>query len=151
MANLILNAIEAMSSDDKGARELSVRIEQRQAHGGVLIEVRDSGRGIDPGNLEQVFEPFYTTKTSGIGMGLSICRSIIGAHGGRRWAEANEPRGAVFQFTLPRAENGFPEYLRAEAKVRRSPPRGPTLARDCRFLARTEKGASAVAHQSLAK
>jgi PAS domain S-box-containing protein len=125
MANLILNAIEAMSSDDKGARELSIRIEQRQADGGVLIEVRDSGRGIDPGSLEQVFEPFYTTKASGIGMGLWICRSIIGAHGGRLWAEANEPRGAVFQFTLPRTENGFPEPLRAETKVRRSPPKGP--------------------------
>jgi signal transduction histidine kinase len=128
MANLILNAIEAMSSDDKGARELSIKIEQGQADGGVLIEVRDSGRGIDPVNLEQVFEPFYTTKASGIGMGLSICRPIIGAHGGRVWAEANEPRGAVFQFTLPRTENGFLELLRAEAKVRRSPPKGPHAA-----------------------
>ena len=91
MANLILNAIEAMISDEKGARELSIRIEQVQADGGVLIEVRDSGPGIDLDNLEQVFEPFYTTKASGIGMGLSICRSIIGAHGGRLWAEANEP------------------------------------------------------------
>ena len=125
MANLILNAIEAMTSDQKGARELSIRIEQGQADGGVLIEVRDSGPGIDPGNLEQVFDPFYTTKASGIGMGLSICRSIIGTHGGRLWAEANEPRGAVFQFTLPRTENGFPEPGRAEAKVRRSPPKVP--------------------------
>jgi signal transduction histidine kinase len=128
MANLILNAIEAMSSDDKGARELSIKIEQGQADGGVLIEVRDSGRGIDPVNLEQVFEPFYTTKASGIGVGLSICRPIIGAHGGGVWAEANEPRGAVFQFTLPRTENGFLELLRAEAKVRRSPPKGPHAA-----------------------
>jgi signal transduction histidine kinase len=63
--------------------------------------VRDSGPGIDPTHLEHVFEAFYTTKSSGVGMGLSICRSIIDAHGGRLWAGANEPRGAVFQFTLP--------------------------------------------------
>jgi len=67
--------------------------------------VHDSGPGIDPGNLERVFEPFYTTKTSGVGMGLSICRSIIDAHGGRLWADANEPRGAVFQFTVPPAQD----------------------------------------------
>jgi signal transduction histidine kinase len=67
--------------------------------------VGDSGPGIDPENLERVFEAFYTTKSSGVGMGLSICRSIIEAHGGRLWAYANEPRGAVFQFTLPNAEN----------------------------------------------
>ena len=102
--NLILNAVEAMSSDEKGARELSIRIEQGQAGGGVLVEVRDSGPGIDPGHLERVFEPFYTTKASGVGMGLSICRSIIDGHGGRLWVSANEPRGAVFQFTLPAAQ-----------------------------------------------
>ena len=61
----------------------------------------DSGSGIDPGNLERVFEPFYTTKTSGVGMGLSICHTIINSHGGRLWVGANEPRGAVFKFTLP--------------------------------------------------
>jgi signal transduction histidine kinase len=71
---------------------------------GVLVAVRDSGPGIDPEHLGRVFEAFYTTKSSGVGMGLSICRSIIDAHGGRLWAEANEPRGAVFQFTLPGAE-----------------------------------------------
>ena len=102
--NLILNAVEAMSSDEKGARELSIRIEQGQAGGGVLVEVRDSGPGIDPGHLERVFEPFYTTKASGVGIGLSICRSIIDGHGGRLWVSANEPRGAVFQFTLPAAQ-----------------------------------------------
>ena len=72
--------------------------------GGVLVQVRDSGPGIDPEKVERVFEPFYTTKSSGVGMGLSICRSIIDAHGGRLWAEPNDPRGAVFQFTLPDAE-----------------------------------------------
>jgi len=68
------------------------------------VAVRDSGPGIDPTHLERVFEAFYTTKSLGVGMGLSICRSIIDAHGGRLWAEANEPRGALFQFTLPIAE-----------------------------------------------
>ena len=104
VVNLILNAVEAMSSLEKGTRELSVRIEQGQADGGVLVRVRDSGPGIDPENLDRVFEPFYTTKTSGVGMGLSICRSIINGHGGRLWVGANEPRGAVFQFTLPPAQ-----------------------------------------------
>lgn len=104
VVNLILNAVEAMGSDEKGARELSVGVEQDQPDGGVLVQVRDSGPGIDPGNADRVFEPFYTTKISGVGMGLSICRSIINSHGGRLWAEANEPRGAVFQFTLPPAQ-----------------------------------------------
>jgi signal transduction histidine kinase len=70
---------------------------------GVLVAVRDSGPGIDPEHIERVFDAFYTTKSSGVGMGLSICRSIIDAHGGRLWAEANKPRGTIFQFTLPSA------------------------------------------------
>jgi len=107
IVNLILNAVEAMNPDQKGGRELSIRAQQSQTDGGVLVQVRDSGPGIDPGNLERVFEPFYTTKSSGVGMGLSICRSIINGHGGRLWAEANEPRGAVFQFTLPSAHEGL--------------------------------------------
>jgi signal transduction histidine kinase len=104
VVNLILNAIESMSVVEKGTRQLSIRIEQGRVDGNVLIQIRDSGPGIDPANLERVFEPFYTTKISGVGMGLSICRSIIDAHGGRLWVEANEPRGAVFQFTLPPAQ-----------------------------------------------
>jgi len=71
---------------------------------GVLVKVRDSGPGINPEHIERVFDAFYTTKSSGIGMGLSICRSIIDAHGGRLWVGANEPRGAAFQFTLPGSE-----------------------------------------------
>jgi signal transduction histidine kinase len=67
------------------------------------VAVGDSGPGIDPTHLERVFEAFYTTKPSGVGMGLAICRSIIDAHCGRLWAEPNQPHGAVFQFTLPRA------------------------------------------------
>jgi len=104
--NLILNAVDAMSSAEKGARELSIRIERDRASGGVLVEVGDSGPGIDPANHERVFERFYTTKASGVGLGLSICRSIIDGHGGKLWASANEPRGAVFQFTLPGPQAG---------------------------------------------
>jgi PAS domain S-box-containing protein len=102
--NLILNAVEAMGSVEAGARELLISTQQNQTNG-VLVAVRDSGPGIDPEHLERVFEAFYTTKSSGVGMGLAICRSIIDAHGGRLWADANEPRGAVFQFTLPSAAN----------------------------------------------
>jgi PAS domain S-box-containing protein len=97
--NLALNAVEAMASVEARARQLLISTEETQAQ--VLVKVCDSGPGIDPENLERVFEPFYTTKSDGVGMGLSICRSIISAEGGRLWAEANKPRGAVFQFTLP--------------------------------------------------
>ncbi len=103
LVNLILNAVEAMSSVEDGTRELLIRTEQSQT-GGILVAVHDSGPGVDPVNLERVFEPFYTTKTSGIGMGLSICQAIIHGHGGRLSMRANEPRGAVFQFTLPAAQ-----------------------------------------------
>jgi PAS domain S-box-containing protein len=102
--NLILNALEAMSSGEKDTRKLSIGIEQTQADGDVLVQVRDSGPGINSVNFERVFEPFYTTKTTGIGMGLSICRSIIEAHGGRLSASRNVPRGAILQFTLPGAQ-----------------------------------------------
>jgi C4-dicarboxylate-specific signal transduction histidine kinase len=100
--NLILNAVEAMSSVEAEERELLISTDQSEANG-TLVAVRDSGPGIDPKHLELVFEAFYSTK-SGMGMGLSICRSIIAAHGGRLWAAANEPRGVLFQFTLPSAE-----------------------------------------------
>jgi PAS domain S-box-containing protein len=97
--NLVLNAVEAMGSVETEARELLISTAQDST--GVLVAVRDSGPGIDPRNLDRVFEPFYTTKTSGVGMGLSICRSIIDGHGGRLSVSANEPQGTVFQFTLP--------------------------------------------------
>jgi C4-dicarboxylate-specific signal transduction histidine kinase len=99
--NLLLNAVEAMGSVEAAPRELL--ISTKQDHTGVLVAVHDSGPGIHPEHLDRVFNSFYTTKSSGMGMGLSICRSIIDAHGGRLWAEANEPRGAIFQFTLPAA------------------------------------------------
>jgi len=101
--NLILNAVEAMGLVEVGARELLVTTEQTEANE-LLVAVRDSGPGIKPAQLERVFEAFYTTKVNGVGMGLSICRSIVHAHGGRLWATANEPHGAAFQFTLPIAE-----------------------------------------------
>jgi C4-dicarboxylate-specific signal transduction histidine kinase len=100
--NLILNAVEAMSLVKKGVRELVISTEPHEA-GGVLVTVRDSGPGIDPKDLDRVFEAFYTTKSSGVGMGLSICRSIINAQGGRLWAQMNPHGGAAFQFTLPSA------------------------------------------------
>ena len=100
--NMVLNAVEAMGSVEVGTRELLITTEQD--HTRVLVAVRDSGPGVDPTHLERIFEAFYTTKCSGTGMGLSICRSIVAAHGGRLWAEANAARGAVFQFTLPGAE-----------------------------------------------
>jgi signal transduction histidine kinase len=102
LLNLILNAAEAMGSVEEGARELLMSTEQDEV--GVLVAVRDTGPGIDLTHLDRVFDAFYTTKSTGTGMGLSICRSIIQAHGGKLWAEANEPRGAVFQFTLPASQ-----------------------------------------------
>ena len=98
--NLVLNAVEAMGSVSEGARELLISTEESGA-ADVLVAVRDSGPGIDPARIERVFDAFYTTKPNGVGMGLSICRAIIDAHGGRLWADANEPRGAAFQFMLP--------------------------------------------------
>jgi signal transduction histidine kinase len=105
-----------MSSVEEGARELLISTKEDQT--GVVVAVRDSGPGIDSEHLDRVFEAFYTTKASGTGMGLSICRSIIHAHGGKLWAEANEPRGAVFQFTLPGStEAEFTNPLRARERL----------------------------------
>src|SRR5438477_1141232 len=98
--NLVLNAIEAMGGIGEATRELRITTET-EAAGGVRVTVRDSGPGLDPADVERVFQAFYTTKAKGMGMGLAICRSMVEAHGGRMWASANEPRGAVFQFTLP--------------------------------------------------
>jgi C4-dicarboxylate-specific signal transduction histidine kinase len=101
--NLILNAVEAMGSLEERARTLSITTEQRGGTS-ILVAVHDSGPGIHPEHMQRVFDPFYTTKDSGLGMGLSICRSIVVAHGGRLWIEASQPRGTVFQFTLPAAQ-----------------------------------------------
>ena len=98
--NLVINAIQAMASVTARPRELSIRSRQNEA-GHVLIEVADSGHGIGSTKADQLFKAFFTTKPAGMGMGLSICRSIIEAHGGTVWATDNTPSGAVFHFTLP--------------------------------------------------
>jgi PAS domain S-box-containing protein len=118
LLNLIINAVEAMTEVSKGARELLIRTGEVEA-GYVLVAVRDSGPGLDPKHVERLFETFYTTKASGMGMGLTICRSIIEAHGGRLWASTNEPRGAVFHFTVPvgRDEVVRPKHHRPDAAV----------------------------------
>jgi PAS domain S-box-containing protein len=98
--NLIINAVEALSSVGEGPRELIISTGETESNG-VLVAVRDSGPGLAPESAERMFESFYTTKPGGLGMGLSICRSIVEAHQGRLWACSNTPRGAIFQFTLP--------------------------------------------------
>jgi signal transduction histidine kinase len=98
--NLILNAVQAMSEGGLPLRELQIGTEANGSDG-VLISIRDSGPGIRPENLDRLFDPFYTTKSAGMGMGLAICRSIVEGHGGRIWATANVPQGAAFHFTLP--------------------------------------------------
>ena len=98
--NLIINAFEAMSGISEGVRELLISTRKAEPDG-VLVAVRDSGPGLAPATLERLFESFYTTKPGGLGLGLSICRSIIEAHGGRLWACANVPCGAIFQFAVP--------------------------------------------------
>jgi PAS domain S-box-containing protein len=100
LLNLIVNAAEAMTGADEGRRELLISTGEAESEG-VLVAVADSGPGLGPASSERLFDAFYTTKSSGLGMGLPICRSIIEAHGGRLWASANVPRGAVFQFTVP--------------------------------------------------
>jgi signal transduction histidine kinase len=102
--NLIMNAIEAMSGVDKGPRALLISTGQ-EAVSGVLVSVQDSGPGLDVENLDRLFDAFYTTKPAGMGMGLSICRSIIDAHQGRIWASRDVGTGATFQFTLPAAKD----------------------------------------------
>jgi signal transduction histidine kinase len=98
--NLIMNSVEAMSEASKGSRDLLISTAEDISNG-VLVAVRDTGPGLNPESLERLFDPFYTTKPGGMGMGLSICRSIIEAHGGRIWAAANVPQGASFHFGLP--------------------------------------------------
>ncbi len=100
MLNLILNAVEAMSETSEGSRELLITTGKTET-GDVLVAVRDSGPGLALKTLENIFDAFYTTKPNGLGLGLSICRSIVEGHDGKLWASANTPRGAVFQFTLP--------------------------------------------------
>jgi C4-dicarboxylate-specific signal transduction histidine kinase len=98
--NLIINGLEAIAKSKNGTRELSV-VSDHDGADNVRVAVSDSGEGLDSANLERVFDAFFTTKPDGMGMGLAISRTIIESHGGRLWATANSPHGAVFQFTLP--------------------------------------------------
>jgi C4-dicarboxylate-specific signal transduction histidine kinase len=100
LLNLIVNALDAMGAANEGPRQLLIST-GRVETSGVLVAVQDSGPGLEAAMLERVFESFYTTKPTGLGLGLSICRSIIEAHGGRLWASTNQGRGATFQFSLP--------------------------------------------------
>jgi signal transduction histidine kinase len=98
--NLAMNSMEAMRSVDDRPRELMIRSHQDEAQH-VHVSVTDCGLGIPTENADRLFDAFFTTKSTGMGMGLSICRSIIEAHGGRLWATETLPHGATFQFTLP--------------------------------------------------
>jgi signal transduction histidine kinase len=100
LLNLIVNAIEATAARHDGAGEIVVATE-RHRPAEVTVSVHDSGEGLDSVAMEQIFKPFYTTKPTGMGMGLSISRRIIEAHGGRLWAEQNQGYGATFQFSIP--------------------------------------------------
>jgi signal transduction histidine kinase len=99
MLNLIVNGIQAMNDVAEGLRDLLITTEGSED--GVQVGVRDTGPGLSQETLERLFEPFYTTKPNGMGMGLSICRSIIEAHGGQLWATGHASQGAVFRFTIP--------------------------------------------------
>jgi C4-dicarboxylate-specific signal transduction histidine kinase len=100
LINLLINGVEATAPITDRLREILIRSQRHEA-GQVLVAVRDSGIGIDTATAEQLFSAFFTTKPSGMGMGLSICRSIIRAHGGRLWVSPNPDHGAAFQFTVP--------------------------------------------------
>jgi len=99
--NLVTNAIEAMSANPLGSRLLNVSSKPGQPDE-IIIAVEDSGSGIDPKDLGRIFDAFFTTKSQGMGMGLSICRSIVESHGGRLWASGRRPHGSIFYLTLPR-------------------------------------------------
>ncbi|VVN81433.1 Adaptive-response sensory-kinase SasA [Pseudomonas fluorescens] len=105
LLNLIMNALEAMSGTAQAERQLQISVVPGD-EGYLLVSVADSGPGFPVDNTDQVFTSFYTTKPTGLGLGLSICRSIIEAHGGRLWAGANQPCGATVQFTLPVIQEG---------------------------------------------
>jgi signal transduction histidine kinase len=100
VANLITNGIEAMSAVADRQRKLRIST-QFGKHGDVLVAVEDSGRGLDESDIDRIFDPFFTTKRDGMGLGLSICHSIVEAHGGRLWAMPNLPHGSIFSFVIP--------------------------------------------------
>ncbi len=103
--NLVMNGIEAMSSVGERARELLITTRKADADR-VQASVEDSGTGLDPNTIDKIFDSFTTTKPGGMGMGLSISRSILQAHGGRLWATAKDGPGTIFHFTLPKYHDG---------------------------------------------
>ncbi len=105
LLNLVINGCDAMAGRAAGEHKLVIRTALIEGQG-IRVSVVDCGAGLAPGKLEQVFEPFFTTKASGMGLGLSVCRSIVTAHGGKLWAANNPERGATFHFTLPVNGNG---------------------------------------------
>jgi two-component system sensor kinase FixL len=111
--NLLLNAFDAMKEGGSAERQVKLSVEHNDT-GLIQTAVRDRGPGLSSDKLDKIFQPFYTTKGEGLGMGLSICRSIIEAHGGRLWAENNPDHGATFYFTLPVAEDGRGAQARDE-------------------------------------
>jgi signal transduction histidine kinase len=110
LLNSIINAIEAMSSITNRERVLMVRSEEFESDH-VLITLQDSGTGIDPAHMDSIFDAFFTTKDRGMGMGLSICRSIVESHGGQLWASPNQPHGTNFYLKLPIAASNGPRRL----------------------------------------
>jgi signal transduction histidine kinase len=100
LVNLIMNAIDAMRTVSDRMKELGLRTEQHDSNP-IIVRVLDSGAGIESDDMSRLFEAFYTTKPKGVGMGLTISRSIVEAHGGRLWAEHNDGPGSTFCFTLP--------------------------------------------------
>ena len=112
VVNLILNAIEAMSTVEDRARDLVIRT-QRGEGDEVRVAVQDSGIGLDPKNVERIFDAFHTTKPDGLGMGLSISRSIVERHGGRLWAVSNDGPGATFRINSPEPQPNRQRIFRA--------------------------------------
>ena len=105
LMNLMVNALDAMNAVTDRPHVLRIRTSAHESEA-VLVSVQDSGMGLSPEQMERLFDAFYSTKADGMGMGLSISRSIAEAHGGRLWAESNDGHGAIFRFTLPTDEAG---------------------------------------------
>src|SRR4029077_13498390 len=101
LLNLVINACDAMVDCETPERRLLIRTETENGNGEVLVSVTDRGGSVPVEKMEQIFEPFFTTKEKGMGLGLSVCRTIIAAHRGKLWATNNFDRGATFHFTLP--------------------------------------------------
>jgi signal transduction histidine kinase len=121
--NLIINGIQAMAAVTDRRRELAVSVSLAEP-GVTQVTVEDAGLGLDPEIAPRIFEPFFTTKHDGLGMGLSICRSIIDAHGGQLWASPRAPHGTAFHFAIPivKAQPGHAQRV-DEAHARTRPPR----------------------------